>query len=32
MELITELDDAYANAAYIPDGEAYPERWAQAAH
>jgi len=26
-----ELDDAYANAAYIPGADAYPERWAQAA-
>lgn len=26
-----ELDDAYANAAYIAQGDAYPERWAQAA-
>ena len=26
-----ELDDAYANAAYIPDGDAYPDKWAQAA-
>ena len=26
-----ELDDAYANAAHIPDAEAYPGRWAQAA-
>lgn len=26
-----ELDDAYANAAYIPNGAAYPERWARAA-
>jgi arylformamidase len=23
-----ELDDAYANAAYIPGGAAYPDRWA----
>ena len=22
-----DLDDAYANAAYIPGGEAYPDRW-----
>jgi len=22
-----ELDDAYANAAYIPEGESYPPRW-----
>ena len=26
-----ELDDAYANGAYIPGADAYPERWAQAA-
>jgi acetyl esterase/lipase len=26
-----ELDEAYANAAHIPGGETYPERWAQAA-
>ena len=26
-----ELDDAYANAAYIPGADAYPEKWAQAA-
>lgn len=26
-----DLDDAYANAAYIPGGDAYPEKWAQAA-
>ena len=26
-----DLDDAYANAAHIPGGEAYPEKWAQAA-
>ena len=31
MELITELDDAYANGAYIPGSDDYPERWAQAA-
>ncbi|MBE0412183.1 alpha/beta hydrolase [Yoonia sp.] len=23
-----ELDDAYANAAYIPGGDAYPDKWA----
>lgn len=23
-----DLDDAYANAAYIPDGDAYPDKWA----
>lgn len=23
-----DLDDAYANAPYIPDGESYPPRWA----
>ncbi|WP_100369349.1 alpha/beta hydrolase [Yoonia maricola] len=26
-----ELDDAYANAAYIPGADAYPDKWAQAA-
>lgn len=26
-----DLDDAYANAAHIPGGDAYPEKWAQAA-
>ena len=26
-----ELDDAYANGAYIPDGDSYPAAWAQAA-
>lgn len=26
-----ELDDAYANAAYIPGGAAYPAKWAAAA-
>lgn len=26
-----ELDDAFANAAHIPGGDAYPEKWAQAA-
>jgi len=26
-----ELDDAYANAAYIPEGESYPPRWEAAA-
>ena len=26
-----ELDDAYANAAHIPGGETYPERWASVA-
>jgi len=26
-----ELDDAYANAAYIPGAEDYPPRWAEAA-
>ncbi|TNC52468.1 alpha/beta fold hydrolase [Rubellimicrobium rubrum] len=26
-----DLSDAYANAAYIPDGEAFPARWAAAA-
>jgi arylformamidase len=25
-----DLSDAYANAAYIPDGEAFPARWATA--
>lgn len=28
---MTETDDAYANAATIPDGAAYPDRWARAA-
>ncbi len=28
---MAELDDAYANAAHIPGGDAYPERWAAAA-
>lgn len=27
----TSLDDAYANAAHIPDGMLYPGRWAEAA-
>ena len=26
-----DLDDAYANAAYITNAEAYPPRWTQAA-
>lgn len=26
-----DLDDAYANAAYIPDGDAYPDKWADQA-
>ena len=26
-----EMDDAYANAAFIPGGDAYPARWAAAA-
>ena len=26
-----ELDDAYQNAAYIPDGDSYPEKWAKLA-
>jgi len=26
-----DFDDAYANAQYIPDGMAYPDRWAHAA-
>ncbi len=26
-----ELDDAYQNAAYIPDGDSYPARWTAAA-
>lgn len=26
-----ELDDAYANAAHIPNGAAYPDQWARAA-
>lgn len=25
---MTDPDDAYANAAHIPDGDKYPERWA----
>lgn len=28
---LTDLSDAYANMAYIPDGAAYPARWAAAA-
>ena len=28
---ITDWDDAYANARHIPDGEAWPARWAEAA-
>lgn len=28
---MAELDDAYANAAYIPGAAEYPERWAMAA-
>lgn len=27
MERMMELDDAFANAAYIPGGADYPERW-----
>lgn len=26
-----KLDDAYQNAAYIPDGDKYPDKWAKAA-
>ena len=26
-----DWDDAYANAAYIPGGDAYPDKWAEAA-
>jgi acetyl esterase/lipase len=26
-----DWDDAYSNSAYIPDGEAFPARWAEAA-
>ena len=29
--MITDWDDAYANAPYIPDGESFPDRWAEAA-
>lgn len=29
--MIKLLDDAYANAAYIPNGNQFPPRWAQAA-
>lgn len=29
--MTTDLDDAYANAAHIPDGAAYPARWRAAA-
>lgn len=28
MAQVVDWDDAYANAAHIPDGEAYPARWA----
>ncbi|SDE72926.1 Acetyl esterase/lipase [Paracoccus isoporae] len=28
-ETLIDWDDAFANAAYIPDGASYPERWAQ---
>ena len=28
LHKITDWDDAYANAPHIPDGTAYPERWA----
>lgn len=28
---ITDWDDAYANGAYIPDSQAYPPKWMQAA-
>ncbi|MBS0254605.1 MAG: alpha/beta hydrolase [Proteobacteria bacterium] len=30
-EAIADWDAAYANAAYIPDGESFPARWAEAA-
>lgn len=29
--MITDWDDAYANAPHIPDGEGYPDRWKAAA-
>ena len=29
--MITDWDDAYTNMAYIPDGAAFPDRWARAA-
>jgi acetyl esterase/lipase len=29
--MITDWDDAYANAPYIPDGDAFPDRWLAAA-
>ena len=29
--IIKDWDDAYANMPNIPDGESYPERWAEAA-
>jgi arylformamidase len=28
---MADLSDAYANAAYIPDGDAFPARWAESA-
>lgn len=31
MAAITDWDDAYANAAHIPDGDAWPDRWRAAA-
>lgn len=31
MSIPSSLDDAYANAPYIPDGMLYPGRWAEAA-
>lgn len=29
--MIADWDDAYVNAAYIPDGDGYPDRWRAAA-
>ncbi len=29
--MITDWDDAYANAPHIPDGASYPDRWREAA-
>lgn len=31
VPMIADWDDAYANAAHIPDGDAYPARWSAAA-
>ena len=31
MYPITDWDDAYANAAHIPDGASYPKRWVERA-